>query len=636
MKILTSKNGIALVAVLTVLLVLTLLLPAMFTMTESATISSKKAQTEQQASYFARSSAEMTAMAFEEFYEAYEAAEMIPEADRTKEESDLVTNYEDYFVKKGSMKANIIYVYTNDSYKNKKPPAEVEDDSKAGYAEWQEYEANAITYRAVKAGETAPTVSGYTQYGYVDCKITYEEVLEYYKVNAKTQTMELLVPIYDANGNVTKTPKDQFNAIKREYERAPGADKDSCQKVERKQAKITAVATIEGKTYNAFSRSCIVILPTKPMENSWLSKAPTEIKGNQIFADTTNATGVFELSYNSTYTGKGSGGESVNAINQVVYAFSTSGNMVISKKGLTLPAGFKYNLEDLSLGVEPVTTTRNPEEDPHFNCIPGNNMSKWVTSVQKDNFIMFASSNGIEVDMPVNLMINPCRTGRIGDGLEPNKTLYKLLVFQAPNITFKGSVNSMISLWKKGGIWENIKDQAFGNGYDARRVTSIILSAPENTPYSYAHPQRKEIVKAGKVCFMEDAYLWVIPITENGSGYNTQTVYYKGSDIRLHKFANAGDVFYFNAEVPTQDGTSTTGFSMSAYYMDVIYPKTVGEEDHGLNIWKDIQDQAYGFAQERYAPVEYVEKDLIWIGNIYDEVGADVEQTDDIFVVWES
>ena len=135
MKILTSKNGIALVAVLTVLLILTLLLPAMFTMTESATISSKKAQTEQKASYFARTSAEMTVMAFEEFYEKYEYendAYLEKVANNTdpekKPEKPQVCKDYDTFVSNKSMKANVIYIYSNDSWAGKEPPPEVEDE----------------------------------------------------------------------------------------------------------------------------------------------------------------------------------------------------------------------------------------------------------------------------------------------------------------------------------------------------------------------------------------------------------------------------------------------------------------------------------------------------------------------------
>lgn len=630
MKILTKKNGIALVAVLTVLLVLTLLLPIMFTMTENATESSVRSETEHKASYFARTSVEMAVMAFEEFYDAYDSAhsQYLEQTGNGQSVSkpEVCTKYEE-FISNGTMKASRVYIYTKDSYAGKKPPSVAEDSSMAGYNEWQNYENNAIAYEAVSRTAAAPAKAGYTLLGYADCDISYEEIAEYYKVNTDG-SMELLVPQKDASGGVAKTPEQQYNDLMANY--SPG--QPTWHKVERKQVKFRSVTTLGEKQYNGFDRTCTVVLPTEPTENNWL--APTKIKNNQIFADTSKATGMAELSYDSSFTGNNSGGGSEGAINQVLFSFSASGNMIISSKGLKSTA--EYNVKDLSLGVEPVTETKNPENDPHFNCLATNNMKKWATGVQKDNFIMFSATNGIQVEMPVNLLINPCRTMRIGDGISANQTLYKLLVFQAPNITFQNSVNSMVSLWRRSGLGEILADQLLGDGYDARRVTSIILSAPEHTPYSYVNEGRNnQVVKAGKVCFMEDAYIWIIPVTERGSNYKTQTVYYKNTDIQLYKFAEAGDVYYFNSEVGTQDGKNSTGFSMSAYFMDVLYPDVV-EDDFGWQFWKTLRAKAFGFAQKNFVPIEYVREDFSKIGNIYTDEGVETEQVDDIFVVWDS
>ena len=633
MKILTSKNGIALVAVLTVLLVLTLLLPAMFTMTEAATKSSVKAQTEQQASYLARSTVEMAVLAFEECYDKYKADKDNYEqqkANATNPESvvksEFCIAYEKFAKPDGSMKANRVYMYTK-PFLNADGVEYIPDkDDPAQQDAWELYEDSAVVYNI-----TGETPSDYTLFGYADCDITYEVVAEYYRIHTNDGSMELLVPQDDGNGNI-KTPEQQYNQILGDYK--PGSGGDTCHKVERTQVRFTAVATVDGKKYNAFSRSCLVILPTNPVENNWL--APTKIAGNQIFADTTKATGMSELSYTKDFTGINGGGGSDGAIDQILYSFSSSGNMVISTKGLD---GKQFDLDRLSLGVEPVTKTKNPENDPDFNCLATNNMKEWAGEVQKDNFIMFSSPTGIQVDMPVNLLINPCRTMRIGDGISPNQTLYKLLVFQAPEILFKGKVNSMVSLWKMGGI-ESVFDALLGDGYDARRVTSIILAAPENTQHSYVNEGRgNSVVKAGKVCFMEDAYIWLIPVTERGSSYKTQTVYYKNSDIEMHKIANAGDVYYFNAEVATQDGKNSTGFSMSAYFMDVKYPEIIGDKKYGWDLWKAIREQGFGFAQKTFIPVTYVEEDFKWIGNIYTGENLselEISSADDIVVVWES
>ena len=72
MKILAKRNGIALVAVLTILLVLTLLLPVMFNMTEDALSGAVSGEDRQKASYYARSMVEMTVSAFEDLYDAAE------------------------------------------------------------------------------------------------------------------------------------------------------------------------------------------------------------------------------------------------------------------------------------------------------------------------------------------------------------------------------------------------------------------------------------------------------------------------------------------------------------------------------------------------------------------------------------
>ena len=79
MKILSRKNGVALIAVLTVLLVLTLLLPVMFKTTENATYSAATELNRQKAGYLARTGAEMAVAtlkgtlkepSYEDFFEA--------------------------------------------------------------------------------------------------------------------------------------------------------------------------------------------------------------------------------------------------------------------------------------------------------------------------------------------------------------------------------------------------------------------------------------------------------------------------------------------------------------------------------------------------------------------------------------
>jgi hypothetical protein len=186
--------------------------------------------------------------------------------------------------------------------------------------------------------------------------------------------------------------------------------------------------------------------------------------------------------------------------------------------------------------------------------------------------------------------------------------------------------------------------------YDAYRMSSVVLAAPESTPYSYDH----EIygpVKAGKVFFAEDAYVWLIPFTENGSNYKTQTVYYKGKDIILYKIANAGDIYYFNSEVKTTRATGMTGsdgnpivenvnagFSLTGYFMDTRYfdEDTQTDNNEWYNVWSSMQQFIFDNSMNVVRDRTYVHDDLHWVGNIYTATNESLPVVDDFYVVWES
>ena len=68
MNILTKKNGLALVAVMVLLMILTLLVPAMLTYADTATSIAVKDTDKQKASYLARSGVEMAVAAFKNTY----------------------------------------------------------------------------------------------------------------------------------------------------------------------------------------------------------------------------------------------------------------------------------------------------------------------------------------------------------------------------------------------------------------------------------------------------------------------------------------------------------------------------------------------------------------------------------------
>ncbi len=678
MNILTKRNGIALVAVMVVLLFLTLLLPIMFSMSDRALVSAMKGTDELRSSYLARTMVEMSVSAFEDCYDA-------AQEDKDIGNTGTGTDYYkmDQFMKvTKNIDVSTLYMYRNNdvAYPTNVGDKPVRSDYKTDKAYKDAYDAyihatystyndkgviytinlptgvsdaknlnpdQKYTVKVDVKGEEKPVEYNNCSYiGKADCKVVYDDATEYYEVT-KNATTGAYNTEKMTNGNPQQTYEDYLENAQKKPDSLVG---NSTQyfKIEKRNVTFESTAVVNGKLAK---RRCILVLPTKPGEKSWL--VPASFESNQIFPDTSKASSVKALSVDDSPFIDGSALEG-----QPVYIFSCIGNMVISSKDLkvdgvdygtyidnynasiTNPEDYIENqFEDLSFGVHPVTTTLNPANDPTFSCLKTNNMSTWASSSQRDNFVAFTASNGIQIDMPVNLLMNPCRTGRIGDGFDKNESLYKIMYFQAPTIVFNNTVNSFISLYHKGVV-ANIVD------YNAYRMTSIILAAPQSTPYSYYHEDEKykRTVKAGKVVFAEDAYIWLIPFTENGSNYKTQTVYYKGKDIIIYKFASAGDIFLFNTEVHStatvnnKKETQRPGFSMTGYFMDVIYNRETTETNNTkwYEIWSGLQEWIYKGVQDSTSGQNaYVQGDLKYLGNMYEEESA-TPMIDDFYVIWES
>ena len=140
--------------------------------------------------------------------------------------------------------------------------------------------------------------------------------------------------------------------------------------------------------------------------------------------------------------------------------------------------------------------------------------------------------------------------------------------------------------------------------------------------------------------FADDVYIWVIPYDDNGSGYKTQTVYYKNKDIILYKIANAGDIYYFNAEVESVIGGKSTnsGFSLTGYFMDVIYNKHGDNftNNNWWNVWSNVKQALFNRLHENFAGRTYVQDDFKWIGNVYSGTGDRLPVVDDFYVIWDS
>lgn len=708
MKILTAKNGIALVAVLGILLVLTLLLPAMFGLSEAATYSSSLGSDKQRASYLARTMCEMSVAAFETVYDEVNApadpdATAEDEAALKEKRDNLYRFLNDNGEKDTETTAKSLYMYhkagapdiiaergaagggatTNYAY-----DGIVDSDSNIVYS--LDAPATHVSRQDDIDGYSVSTtdINGTTQNVFCDkyigsatCKIEYNDGVDYYKVNTKTKENTPVTDTeYDQWLTESKKPNYWSNYTNETKYQEPYLH--SYTKINNRNVEFTATATVQGKTQ---MRKCILVLPTIPSEQEWV--CATKLGYNQIFVDTSKATSVVGLDYEAS--GAEGNGIGDHNIHQPMYLFSCLGNMLINKDNLKItqdssgnpfpePQDYKTYLEglgpvvsldypsldQLSLGVYPEIKTEF-DHDWDFNCMSGVNMQGWYSSSQKDNFVGFTATNAIQVDMPVNLLLNPTRGNRLGDGLTKNVSLFKVAYFQAPQIVFNGSVTSMVQLY-----------QPLLTNPLARRMSTILLAAPDSTPYSYERTitkaeQKKllgliptgtpdenvvavtDTVKAGKVFFMDDVYIWVIPYGEDGTGYNggkwyqvNSTVWYKDKDFRIYKIANAGDVYYFNAEVQMNtkgtalhDAQETqTPFSMTAYFMETYYldqPLNTGE-----GVWKGIKEDIFkkwlNVTTYNFDRRTYVKDDLKYIGNLFADPDVNKPALDKYQVIWDS
>ena len=468
---------------------------------------------------------------------------------------------------------------------------------------------------------------------------------EYYKISNKTQKSEKITAA-DYNTAVSGFTDKIYHGT---------LDENTYQyvKIDNRIVEFVVKGTANGQ---ANQRRCRLILPTDAAKNKWI--LPASKDGIQVFADTTKATNVVEMDMkNSGLT---------STYKQPLFIFSCQGNMRISLDNLSTEDNIenKHNTSEsqeaatvdkskLSFGVYPLTST-DPANDTDFSCFKAVDMSKWNDGARKDNFIALTCTETMEWDMPIKLMVNPCRVGgtRLGDlgaGLSThNYSLYKVLICQAPQIVFNEQIDLMISLYEKD---------------NAMRMTSLVLTAPNVTQYSYdvytieksgLGFKKKEkidtINNAGKVVFMQDVNVWFIPYGEKGSATKwifdktsggkkslLETRYYKGSDVQVIRMFRAGDVYLFNAaKKDVEDENRKVGFSLAGYFMDVFYEGQLGKKAGTLDILGRARSQLFNTMYKVYEAT-YTENDLYSLGNIYDGTyKGDIPSAGSYVVYWES
>ena len=646
MKILTTKNGIALIAVLALLLVLTLFLPTMFTMSEISMQQAVVGTDAQRSSYLARTVTEMSVASFKKSY------------DKIKEKTANGTLNADAQLKKVSEAYDKLMRMDVERNEYGEKPAITEAEIEANkivtetvkmYYDLQE---NTFVYATYSGGDTfAGTPSRYDYMGDSTCTITFDDSVDYYKIDSDTKEATKL-----SGYSEYKTYLDKINAAI-SAGTATSSLNYSVSRVENKNVCFNTVAKVKGQQRK---RSCIVVLPTYPGEQEWLvfdgavdaNDVYKIVDGcNQAQADPQKATGRMVINYSDA------GVEDYKA--QALQIYSCLGNMLINtnnikdKNGRDVICGRNYS--ELILGVQPRLNTE-PDDDPTFAIIQGINGATYSSAIQKDNFVAFTSTNAIQVDLPINLLVNGLRGNRAGDGIRNNESIYKVMMFQSPTIYFSRSVDMMISLYRN-----TLKDR------NARRMSTVILMAPANTPYSYFNVDRQTTVKAGMVYFAEDCYLWVINYGDNGTGYSNhwyevqETVYMRDTDFQKVKIANAGDVYYFNTEVQMEKKTDSqgligriigrknrsgqyqyAGLPLTAYALETIYLENYDDftsSDGWWEVWKNTRQAMFGFYMRDMSGLTnnekvYVHDDLHKIGNVYENDNVEFPEIDDFYTIW--
>ncbi len=696
MNILTKRNGIALVAVLAVLLILTLLLPLMFNMSENALYSAVNGTDIQRASYLARSVCEMAVGTFKTTYKV----EIPSEIYERESLEDCKDDFErDYYrtllmqraynqLYEGQIKA----INTNEVTMYSKKDANAPDD----------VSKEVIVYSNQSHMPDDFNTTTYKEVGIGNCVISFESQNEFYLVDNEGNYYMLEVTGKDSNGKPKSDDYDTLHTLIRggnQYgtdplknaqgkaiiERVTGlSDEDlegkvySVSKVDNRKVIFDATATVNGFTQ---TRQCVLVLPTYPAKQQWLVfQGPNEGTRNELYVDPSKATGLTPINY-SQVGNLTDGSYEYQA--QSLLTFSCLGNMMIDTVDLTGKDQYykeeapttlvpldsngdgkftkddKYFIDNytnhkdddgdadplpmpqsFAMGIAPGLNT-TPNGDENWAIIDGINSAGYYNDTQRNNFVAFSAQNSLTVDVPVRLIVNPTRASRLGDGFDTNHSIYKSFIFQAKDIVFSKQVDMMVSFYTP----------VFGN--DARRMSSVVLSAPNNS-YTYVKPGTNTPVKAGKVYFLEDCYIWIINYGNDGSGHSdywyevASTVYYKDKDLLKVKIADAGDVYYFNSDITMDQGDSEpikTGFNLSAYAIEVIYMKNYNTLVTDATPWWDIWQKANQALFGWYLKSDYMDfksknptydaDDFYKIGNIYTGTpGLVLPDSEEIYTYW--
>ncbi|MBE6752248.1 MAG: hypothetical protein E7556_06950 [Ruminococcaceae bacterium] len=686
MKILKMRNGIALMAVLVIMLLTSLFIPVMFNLSTTSIKIAITGTDRQRSSYLARTVCEMSVAAFKDFdsepytkidpadtearnnytdITAEEKARLDPiiaeYAKLKNKQKDFINTERIYMFSTTKKGSEYVKVTTRDGVEienkvSKKTYDELllaweamkENGEDPGYTlkEYPDREVEEIVYATASSTdyETYKNNDSYELVGDGQCQITYDDSTHYYVTDNVSQAVE-------------EVDKERYEQKLADLENALKNNQPisySVSKKENKNVTFTSTATVKGMVTK---RSCVLVLQTYPGKEDWLVLGIGDENGNrvgsggnQVFVDPKKASARIPIEYDQAIDS--------SYIKQTLLVYSAVGNMLIQPAELidkNTPkkdgngniikdaegnivyeeASTGVNNSEFVLGVQPGLNT-TPNDDPTYKIIDGVNYNTSKEIAQMNNFVAFTSTNAIQVDMPVNLLVNPCRANRLGDNITAkNGSLFKVMMFQAPTIQFNRRVDTMMSFYVPT------------NNSNARRMSSIVLMAPEDTPYNYWNEDRKKVVKAGMVYFQEDCYLWIIPYGEDGSssswaGFLSETVYERDSDFTKVKIASAGDVYQFNADVTVKgkDGKDErVGVSLTGYYLETEYIPKMEEYEDGnwWQIWSNTKTAIFAnYMQGAFGGREdptYVPDDFQYYGNMKADP-IEVPEVDDYFTIW--
>lgn len=715
MKILSSRNGVALVAVLTVLLVLTLLLPVMFRTSETATYTSATEISRQKAGYLARSGAEMAVATLKETL-------AIAKDDKNSQYAKL------FDALKGEPRtADDITTYgidTSGEYYS------VQLKSVSLYVK-KDTSGNVVDSKYISGTPAAGDISGYEPVGTATITISYNGEPEYYKIEK-----------VDGKDTYTKiTREEAFDSVPL-YEEKDGRPavsideiKKDCIAIYNDNYMVKSQATVNGQkaTRTAVVMEAVDMYDEENPDDSFIayteqywSQAPEFIQriegdypdpyvweeekilgiptgkegyvkvddkgygygGNQAFANPFKATAKKTIeAFGKGLDGVDLGGD--DYYSKDVYIYSTIGNMHINvpegKKTVTAvdhdkgTRGGNVNNQRLVLGAYPginwrVFENTSSSYNPSLQAV---NYNSYSSTVQRYNFLSFCATDTLQVSLPVELRVNPKRSNRggvtgIGDGTAPNRTLFKLMNFQAKEIIFDERIDLFASLCDQEFTATSVgpsSDDAYRGGY-------LNLVAPSNTPYSYYNVDRQETVSAGIVYFNKPVYIWFQDI--NALGHDTsaftvdehansggETMFrtpsitdntqfsvaysndrfklkeHVGCCLKVYKIFEAGDVYYFNSEITSMvDGEEVNiGVNLVNWFLETQY---ITAQNNSGNIWTKILNlkktlyTAYLQSMiDKYG--NFVLDDMHFIGNMNDNPTLTPEGVEDkIYVVWDN